>query len=111
MIAVGCPVKNRAWSLPSWFHYVETAFARVGEEPHFVFVVGTSTDDTTEVVEHALEYYNGSVVFLDEEPDTGAQRVWNAQRYHQMVAARNVLLGLVRELNPTTSSVSTPTSS
>lgn len=100
MIAVGCPVKNRAWALPDWLCYVERAFDRLGETPFFVFVVGSSMDDTAGLIDQFADDRNTSVIFHDEEPTRGMKRRWNVDRYGHMVEARNLLLGLVREVKP-----------
>lgn len=99
IVAVGCPVKNRAWVLPQWFQYVETAFEKVGLEPYYIFVAGTSDDGTDEILRESLRGKLGGIA-VSEERETGPERIWNPDRYQEMVDVRNQLLRCVREIQP-----------
>lgn len=100
IVAVGCPVKNRAWILPQWFEHVEAAFAKVGLEPYYIFVAGTSVDTTNSVLEDHLRSRLGGIARSDEEEQAGLHRIWNPDRYGKMVEVRNHLLRCVREIQP-----------
>lgn len=89
---VGCPVKNRAWILPRWREHVEAACEVAGVEPTYLFVAGTSRDESLDL---CVEM--GTTVVVDETPDDGIMRSWGSRRYDTMVYARNRLLQGVRE--------------
>jgi len=98
-IVVGCPVSNRAWILPQWFEYVERAFDKIGLEPTFMFVAGTSVDGTEELLQK-LVGDRGEIVYDEEDANSGKARIWNPKRYATMVGLRNRLLEGVRTLGP-----------
>lgn len=101
-LVVGCPVKDRAWIIPTWFEHMHAACTATGLDPHVVFVGDPETDPYTfnaivaEVVRHKLTVSYATVPG-DGEPYT---RDWTPERYDHMVLLRNVLLQHVRELNP-----------
>lgn len=102
MIVVGCPVKNRAWSLPAWFEHVEAACAEAGEEPYYVFLGDTWLDkDSFDVIEKACSDYGRDLDLLAIEEDAQPyKRAWNMNRYTHMATIRNLLLERVRQLEP-----------
>lgn len=95
-VAIGCPVSNRAWILPSWFSHVENACSVAGVDPHYVFIVGTSNDNTEDVIERYSAKRDNTVIFVDEDQNSGQDRNWNKYRYRLMVDVRNQLLNTVR---------------
>jgi hypothetical protein len=102
MIVVGCPVRDRAWCLPSWFTHIERACEAVGERPHYVFVGDPKQDRASfKAIEEGCHYYgrDRDILGLDEiyEP---YKRVWNLDRFTHMARLRNTLLTRVRELEP-----------
>lgn len=98
--ALGCPVSNRGWILPSWFSHAENACSVAGVEPYYVFVAGTSSDNTHDILDrHALKG-NCSIIYTEEDERSGDSRIWNASRYKRMVKVRNLLLQEVRRIDP-----------
>lgn len=102
MIVVGCPVRDRAWCLPSWFTHIEAACEAADEKPHYVFVGDPKQDRSSfQAIEDGCHYFgrNREILGLDEiyEP---YKRVWNLDRFSHMVRLRNALLSKVRELEP-----------
>lgn len=102
MIVVGCPVRDRAWCLPSWFEHIETACKAADEKPHYLFVGDPSQDKSSfKAIEQNANLFKRDfdILGLDEiyEP---YKRVWNLDRFSHMVRLRNTLLHRVRELEP-----------
>jgi hypothetical protein len=96
-VVVGCPVRERAWVMPSWFDHVEVALREAGVPGRYAFVVSAG-DETLPVI---AERAPGAAVTLVEEPGTHVERQWHLEaRISQMVALRNLLLGSVRALAP-----------
>lgn len=97
-IAVGCPVRNRGWILPSWFDHVERAFEALGVEPMYTFVVGSSEDRTLEIIEQRAP--KALVAHTEEQLLPESSTRWTLPRFHELVTARNKLLINVRALGP-----------
>lgn len=92
-LLIGCPVKDRAWILPTWFHYARSACDEIGVDPHFVFVYGTSEDNTRDL----LQGPHSTIIYNDEVAEGYLPHVWNdIERYQYMAAIRNQLLDMVR---------------
>lgn len=103
-VAVGCPIRNRAWILPEWIEHVRTAFAVAGLEPYWIFALGVGPegrdDGTGLIVSKLVEEENG-LCSAFSEPDAPVTRTnWTRERYEAMVVYRNRLLSLVRTANP-----------
>lgn len=100
-IVVGCPVRDRAWMLPTWFEYVEAALKAIEVEPEYAFVLGNSTDNSHVILEeHTNEDRDSLVLSFEPEIDLSQNRNWNTTRYQEMADCRNQLLNLVREMQP-----------
>lgn len=107
-LAIGCPIRDRAWIIPHWFEHIKIAAAAAaaerGEAIHvvFVFVGDPRTDaETFKVINHeCLSYSWPRLVVELDEPAGEYKRVWNAERFGHMVHLRNTLLAHVRRLEP-----------
>lgn len=98
-VAVGCPVRNRAWILPDYIEHVRAAFFLAGLEPYWVFNIGSGPNGMDDGTRHIVTdlYKEGQGVWTEStEPDIPKERAWNYERYEQMAAYRNQLLSLVR---------------
>lgn len=96
-ILAGCPVKNREWVLPAYLDHLFAAFHEVGVEPEFLFVSGSHGDG--KLLSQELVGSKWTVLHTLEKP--GRRRSpWTKERYHEMVAVRNLLLTHVRALKP-----------
>jgi hypothetical protein len=102
-ILVGCPVAARYWILPDWFNAVELACAKAELEPRYAFVVPGDDQPTIDVIHHHTMVRGAEVFYVYTDEDVmDAKRDWyKASRLHDMVALRNQLLGVVRDLRPT----------
>lgn len=98
-IAVGCPVKNRAWILHCWFEYLDEAFAEIGVEPKFFLLCGTSTDGTLPLLGELIQGRDAFIASTTE-PQLLGDRVWNKQRYSELAQLRNELLREIRDYAP-----------
>lgn len=103
-VAVGCPVRNRAWIFPHWVEHVRTAFDVVGLKPHWIFAIGigpTGHDDGTHKMATDL-YKTDPGIWCDiNEPETKTTREnWTDERLSQMADYRNRLLEMVRVDQP-----------
>lgn len=103
-VAVGCPIKNRAWIFPEWIDAVKIAFDVAGLEPHFALLVGLEEDGTDDgTFDMALELFatEPGVLHFEKEPAISDVRTpWTHDRYNAMVEYRNVLLNIVRMMEP-----------
>lgn len=104
MLAAGCPVHRREWIIEPWFDHVEAAADAAGETP--VYLLAAAREDPTVDMLRALAHGRGRDIMFawtgeDPAERPQKQRSWNAQRYLEMTALRNQLLGLVREIEPT----------
>lgn len=101
-VAIGCPIRDRAWIIPSWFDYVAAALRNeAGIIPQFFFVGDVTTDDTFKAIDQACLHHSFSraVIGIDEEY-APYKRVWDLSRYAHMVTLRNLLLRAVRAWEP-----------
>lgn len=95
-LLIGCPVAHRAWVLPRWFRYLETACAFANVEPRYAFVLDPA-DESWPVVR---KYCPRCIVVPRENTKADDTRVWREGRYEEMAALRNHLLRAVREDAP-----------
>jgi hypothetical protein len=94
-LIVGCPVYERAWSLPRWFDSVESQNLR-GIELEYLFAYSVSQDDTLKIItQRAPEARFIDVDDLDAFPDRK-----DSARLHVLAEIRNRMLERVRELDP-----------
>lgn len=102
-LAVGCPVRDRAWILPAWFEHVEAACERAGIEPRYLFVADPWNDaDTVKACGIGAAERNRSIeVDVVDEGDRGPyRREWHRSRLAEMVVVRDRLLALARSYEP-----------
>ncbi len=103
-VAVGCPIRNRAWIFPEWLEHVRIAFDLAGLKPIWVFAIGvdpSGTDDGTQRLVTDLYKDEPGIWSEEVEPPLDRQRIqWNHDRYEQMVTYRNKLLHLVQAVQP-----------
>jgi hypothetical protein len=103
-VAVGCPIRNRAWVFPEWLEHVRIAFDLAGLKPIWVFAIGvdpSGTDDGTQRLVTDLYRDEPGMWSEDVEPPLTPGRIqWNNARYEQMVTYRNKLLNMVQIVKP-----------
>lgn len=102
-IVVGCPVRDRAWVLESWFECIDVAMAHAGERygpitVDFAFVIGSCSDDTAQVIERIEP--EAHVLHTSEDAIPHSDRRWPIERVQDLVTARNQLLQIVRYAQP-----------
>ena len=103
-IAVGCPIRNRAWIFPQWAEHVRSAFGVVGLKPYWVFAIGvgpSGKDDGTQKMVTDLYKREPGMWCEISEPEIPSVRVnWTRERLAHMADYRNALLGVVRAAQP-----------
>ncbi len=100
-LTVGCPVRDRAWCLDSWFDHVEESCVRAGVLPGYAFVAGASYDDTDKILYKRTRGRKTELIKIsDPGLPSGVDRSWTEDRMYFMVDVRNQLLGLVRNTEP-----------
>lgn len=101
-VAVGCPVRNRAWIFPKWEEHIRAAFAKADLEPIWIFAIGIGPngDDGTQALVTDI-FKTGRGLWTEiAEPQIRDRRHWDKERYEQMVNCRNRLLELVQIAQP-----------
>lgn len=97
-VIVGCPVRARAWIMPSWFDHVEAALAVAGVSASYAFVAPWG-DETLPILQERTAGL--AAVGLSDEPDAYVERQWHQRaRIERMVSVRNQLLATVRARRP-----------
>lgn len=91
-------MRDRAWVLPTWFDFVEQAFAAIEVEPEYVFAIGTSSDETAGIISDRAP--NALLTCTTEAPIPESASRWTSDRFNDLVVARNALLLCVRALGP-----------
>lgn len=102
-VAVGCPIRNRAWIFEEWIEHVRIAFDLAGLRPVWTFAIGVGPnglDDGTQRLVTDLYKTEPGLWTETVEPAISDKRMWNGIRYEQMVAYRNSLLSAVRVVQP-----------
>lgn len=103
-LVVGCPVINRGWILDHWFDHVETSCQEAGIIPEYAFVLGTSTDNTGEIIERRTQDRSSSLFIAQFGTDIplpdNIDRSWTVERLEFMTRTRNYLLEIVRKQAP-----------
>ncbi len=103
-VAVGCPIRDRAWIFEEWLEHVRIAFDLAGISPTWVFAIGVGPsgkdDGTQKLVTDLYRNEPGIWTEINEPPLKEGRLQWNGDRYHQMVDYRNRLLGLVQAIKP-----------
>lgn len=95
---IGCPVRDRAWILPTWLDYARKACAEIGVDPFFIFIAGGSTDSTLNLIRGIGERHR---IVPTNDHDDYLPHVWNdMERYERMAQLRNSLLFTVRAMEP-----------
>jgi hypothetical protein len=102
VIVVGCPVRDRAWCLPTWFEHIEAACEAAGETPHYLFVGDPNQDVASfRAIEEGVHLHQRNMTILGlNEIYQPYKRVWNLDRFSHMVLLRNTLLERVRHMRP-----------
>lgn len=103
MFVVGCPVRARAWILDQWADHVLTAAMRAGVGVTLAFVLPNDDEETLRALA-SLQERTGvavQVTRLAEPPLLRPEHNWSDVRhYTHMAEIRNVLLGMVRQMQP-----------
>lgn len=104
-VAVGCPIRSRAWIFPQWVEHVRTAFDVAGLKPHWVFNVGIEREDDDNTFRLATELFRHEPGMWCEDMAESeflpaGTRKWGEGGYRRMVHIRNRLLHLVRAMRP-----------
>lgn len=95
-LLIGCPIRDRAWILPQWKHYVDMSCSVAGIIPSFIFVLGEDDESSIEIVRD----WPNTTIQLISEPVRSDVRDWLEPRLRHMVEIRNILLERVRDLTP-----------
>lgn len=101
-IAVGCPIRDRAWIVNEWIDHVRVAFDVAGLKPYWVFAIGIGPegdDGTAKLATNLFKTENGMWTII-HEPKTKPGRHWSEQRYEHLAEYRNRLLGIVQAIQP-----------
>lgn len=101
-VAVGCPIRDRAWIVKDWIEHVRVAFEVAGLRPHWVFGIGIGPDGddgTAKIVTDIYKTDNGMWTII-HEPKIPHDHSWGAERYEQMADYRNQTLAIVQAVNP-----------
>jgi len=100
-LIVGCPVYKRDWIIPWWFAYIEMACERAEIEPSYAFVLDPDDHDThTSILRQTALHDRIVQLRYVKQPSREDVRHWSLERFAQMAAFRNELLGAVREAAP-----------
>lgn len=109
-IAVGCPIRNRAWIFEEWVEHVRIAFDLAGVKPFWVFAIGVGPsgkdDGTRQIVTDLYRNEPGiwteiaEPIIPNEDQFNCQHEQWNGGRYEQMAEYRNRLLGLAQAISP-----------
>jgi hypothetical protein len=104
-LMVGCPVKDRAWIMPSWMQHLEVAVIEAGLRPSDVqlLFIGDSGNDleTVRAIDEGCLRYGFSRILAHVHDPGSYERHWEAERLHRMVELRNRMLSFVRVNEPT----------
>ena len=93
-VAVGCPVYQRAWVLEAWFDHIEA----LGWDIRYVFAYTPSSDNTLEIIKRRAKDPVYEIVVTGNH---SVKRNWgDADRLSTLAHLRNVLLDLVRQIEP-----------
>jgi hypothetical protein len=100
-ILVGCPVRQREWSLPHWLAHVENSFIAAGVTPEYVFV-SDPRDPSLEVIKRLCTGRLIHFVEISEDiSNVVREHKWGTESaLRHMTFIRNLLLRTVRELEP-----------
>lgn len=101
-IAVGCPIRDRAWIVNDWIEHVRVAFEVCGLKPWWVFGIGIGPegdDGTAKIATNLFKTDNGMWTII-HEPATKDGRNWNEERYEHLALYRNKLLHVVQAVQP-----------
>lgn len=97
---VGCPILGREEIFPRWNQHLITAAeaASLTDDLNYIFVVNRGDNSMIDMILETTIYPTKIVEIKQELPSK--ERVWNEQRYHEMVKLRNSLLRAVRKEQP-----------
>lgn len=102
-VAVGCPIRDRAWIFPWWVQHVRATFAVAGLRPHWVFAIGIGPNDRDDGTRRLVSdlYKEDDGIWCEiPEPERTTDRAWSTERFTEMADCRNQLLGLVQAIEP-----------
>lgn len=96
IVAIGCPVEDRAWILPRYLKSLEDLMVPDGYEKQYVFVLGDSVKDKTpDLIIDFMKRHNGAFAVLKKDnPTDQIERTKNRYDFEYLARARNVLAGL-----------------
>lgn len=105
-LIIGCPIYDRAWILPYWFHFLErqsVPLSNIG----FVFVASKEDESTISLLEAWKQFHPEVSVFdiifpedVNHFSHKDGTRHWTLSKYENMVRLRNHLLKQVRLHQP-----------
>lgn len=98
MFLIGCPIYKRSWAFPQWYTHLMVAIEKAKlSDIGFVFVID-ETDSATRMVLNYIPYPTKIIEMKQANPSR--ERIWNSDRYQEMVLLRNELLKTVRGIAP-----------
>ena len=105
-LIIGCPIYDRAWVLPYWFHFLERQSISL-DNIGFVFIASKEDESTISILEAWKELHPEVSVFDIVFPEDvnhfshkDGTRHWTLSKYENMVRLRNHLLKQVRLYQP-----------
>jgi glycosyltransferase involved in cell wall biosynthesis len=96
-ISVGCPIYNRAWSLPRWFQNLFNQKIDL-KQTSLVFAYTPGDDNTLEIIEQYGSKFSELHVLPCEDLPAFANR--DNARYYPLVILRNRIFEKLREIQP-----------
>jgi hypothetical protein len=97
-ILIAAPVYDRAWILPTWIEYIEKQ-NYPKENLGFLFELGPNDDETHQILwdwqlsRPQFKVFDAQIYMkMNHQSHVEGQRMWNAEKYYNMVTLRNNLL-------------------
>lgn len=96
-IIIGCPVYERAWSLPRWFKSIFDQKINL-KQAGLVFAYTPGQDETLEIIEKYGQKFDSLDVIPCEDVKAFGGR--DSERYYSLVILRNRIFEVLRDLQP-----------
>jgi len=94
-IAIGCPVRNRAWVLPDYLEALRKIEYNNGLSHGFLFLENDSTDDTLLLLAVFAQLYGAELCTKRRTTSPGHRRgEYNANGYAHLAAIRNLFINM-----------------
>ncbi|MCE5285757.1 MAG: glycosyltransferase [Pelosinus sp.] len=91
-IAIGCPVRNRAWVLPDYLAALDTVSYK---EKEYLFLLNNSTDTSKTILQQFLKTRQGQwQERVDEEVPGYRRGEYNANHFRHLAFIRNTFINM-----------------